>query len=257
MYNDGKIKIIEVNEEDKDTDASVGNVLKIKSETYGSIDELMGRYIAPMNDLVEELVNHRKFVDMSEDDLDDKLRREKAANKNSIPYNICWMEMHPGYSSLRFILSSTPRQHPIGISPNGFVWGLKTFKSLDILLNDFKKNPRGTATNKPRPPAPPAPPPPSGATAKASRWGIKRQPAPPREPPPPSTWNQPPPPPMTAQGGVYNQPAPPSGPPPPYGRPPPPSGPPPPYGRPPPPSGPPPAYNGNQYPYQQPPPPPY
>mmetsp|Transcript_41845 Transcript_41845/g.47684 ORF Transcript_41845/g.47684 Transcript_41845/m.47684 type:complete len:1947 (-) Transcript_41845:342-6182(-) len=203
MYKDGSIKIIEVNEEEKDTDASIGNILKIKGESYGSIDELYGRYIAPMNDLVEELVNHRKFVDLSEDDLDEKLRAEKAINTNSIPYHVCWMEMHPGYSSLRFILSSTPRQHPIGISPNGFVWGVKTFKSLDLLLNDFKKNPRGTPTNKPRPPT-------SGVNAKTSRWGNKRQPAPPRPPPPP----------------MAGQPPPPNLPPPPvYGRPPPPPGP--------------------------------
>ncbi|MGK3734467.1 MAG: transcription elongation factor SPT6 [Bacillariaceae sp.] len=213
MYKDGSIKIIEVTEEEKDTDASIGNILKIKGESYGSIDELYGRYIAPMNDLVEELVNHRKFVDQSEDDLDEKLRAEKATNKNSIPYNVCWMEMHPGYSSLRFILSSTPRQHPIGISPNGFVWGVKNFKSLDLLLNEFKKNPRGTSTN----------------AAKASRWGNKRQaPAPPRSPPPPP--NLPPPP-------AYGRPQPPA-----YGRPPPPA-----YGRPPPPPQqprpPPPPYN--------------
>merc|ERR1711865_1075366 len=117
-----------------------------------------------MNDLVEELVNHRKFVDLSEEDLDEKLREEKAKNKNSIPYNVCWAEMHPGYSSLRFILSSTPRHHPIGISPNGFVWGVKTFKSLDLLLNEFKKNPRGTPSNK---------------QVKTSRWGNKRQLVPP------------------------------------------------------------------------------
>merc|ERR1711865_696801 len=89
---------------------------------------------------------------------------EKAKNKNSIPYNVCWAEMHPGYSSLRFILSSTPRHHPIGISPNGFVWGVKTFKSLDLLLNEFKKNPRGTPSNK---------------QVKTSRWGNKRQLVPP------------------------------------------------------------------------------
>mmetsp|Transcript_3991 Transcript_3991/g.10444 ORF Transcript_3991/g.10444 Transcript_3991/m.10444 type:complete len:1955 (-) Transcript_3991:295-6159(-) len=248
MCSGGKIKIIEVNEEEKDTDASIGSVLKIKGESYGSIDELYGRYIAPMNDLVEELVNHRKFVDLSEDDLDDKLRKEKAANKNSIPYNISWMEMHPGYSSLRFILSSTPRHHPVGICPNGFVWGTTTFKSLDALLNAFKKNPRGTPTNKPRALTKA---PPTGSNTKASRWGTKRPPAPPRPPPPPA-WNQPPPPPLVAQTTAYNQPPPP----PTYGRPPPP-GPPPQYNQPRPPPGPPPDYHRNHYPYQQPPPPPY
>lgn len=252
LFRDGHVKIMEVNEEGKDTDASIGNILKVKGEEYGSIDELLGRYVAPMNDLVDELTNHRKFVDLSEDDLDEKLKTEKASNKNSIPYNICWMENHPGYASLRFVLSTTPRQHPVGLSPNGFVWGSKTFKNLDLLLNDFKKNPRGTPTNKPAS---------SSAAPKGSRWGTKRPPAPPSHPAPPlgpppaSNWNQPPPPPIHAAG--YGHPPPNLPPPPPaYGRPPPPSGPPPSY-RPPPP-GPPPQYQqGGQYPYQRPPPPPY
>lgn len=254
MYRDDQVKIIEVNEEDKDTDASVGNILKVKGEEYGSIDELLGRYVAPMNDLVDELTNHRKFLDLSEDELDEKLKSEKAANKNSIPYNLCWMEMHPGYASLRFILSSTPRQHPVGMSPNGFVWGSKTYKNLDLLLNEFKKNPRGTATHKP---------PASASTSKGSRWGTKRPPAPsippgppPGPPPPVSTWNQPPP--LHVHAAAYGH-APQSNlppPPPAYGRPPPPSGPPPSYR--PPPAGPPPHYEqGDQYPYQRPPPPPY
>jgi transcription elongation factor SPT6 len=242
MYRDGQIKIIEVTEEDKDTDASIGNVLKIKGESYGSIDELLGRYIAPMNDLVEEVANHRKFVDLPEDELDEKLRAQKSSNPNSIPYSICWMEMHPGYASLRFVLSSTPRHHPIGISPHGFVWGTKTFKSLDLLLNDFKKNPRGTSAKKPTSVSPAAPSSNAGSVAKASRWGTKRPPPPPGGPPPPA-WNQAPQPPAAAVPTQmhYNHPPPPSM------RPPPPGGPPPPQ------------YQGNQnqYPYQRPPPPPY
>jgi transcription elongation factor SPT6 len=238
MYRDGHVKIIEVNEEDKDTDASIGNVLKVKGESYGSIDELLGRFVAPMNDLVEELVNHRKFVDLPEDELDEKLRAEKVSKPNSIPYNVCWMDMHPGYASLRFVLSSTPRQHPIGIASNGFVWGTKTFKSLDLLLNDFKKNPRGTSVSKR--PASSATVSNTATSTRASRWG-QRPPAPSAQPSAaPPAWNHPP---LPAQPSVYGQPPLQSLPPPPasYGaRPPPPSGQPPP-----------------QYPYHQPPPPPY
>lgn len=181
VYKVGFVKVVEVTEEEKDTDASIGSVLKIKGESYGSIDELIGRYIAPMNDFVDELVNHRKFVDMSEDELDEKLISQKTDSPNSIPYNICWMEMHPGYASLRFVLNTTPRQHFLGISPNGFVWGIKTFNSLDLLLNDFKKNPRvvPSASNKTRSSA-------SSGQPRASRW--KSRPPRPRAltgPPPP------------------------------------------------------------------------
>lgn len=272
VVREGCIKVIEVTEEDKDTDASVGNVLKVKDETYGSIDELMGRYIAPMNDYVEELINHRKFVDLPEDELDDRLRTEKNSNPNGVFYNVCWMEMHPGYASLRFILSATPRHHAIGISPNGFVWGSLTYSSLDLLLNDFKKNPRGASTAK-RPVPPPASDRPQAnpvkmedGAAKPSRWGNKTQApsapwgqAPPPAPQAPGGWGSAPP--VPAAPVTWGQPPPPGLPPPPgpY-RPPPPARPPPPsFNRPPPagPPPPPPPYQQNsQYQYQQPPPPP-
>ena len=146
----GCIKVIEVTEEDKDNDASIGNILKIKNESYGSIDEMLGRYIAPMNDSVEALTSHRKFIDLLEDELDERLKEEKRKSPAGIYYNICWMEMHPGYASLRFILSSSPRNHPIGIAPEGFTWGSKVFSSLDKLLNEFKKNPRGLSSSSSR-----------------------------------------------------------------------------------------------------------
>lgn len=221
-----------------------------------------------MNDYVEELISHRKFVDLPEDDVDEKLKQQKRKEPSAIPYAICWLEMHPGYASLRYVTTATPRSYPIGIKPNGFSWGDNSFTTLDRLVNAFKKNPKGAAKPKEPPRAAlealqPAPPPkPTG-----SRWGAKAAvPAPPA----PTGWSQPPPPPMpippVGQGG-WNAPAastggwgqqappqrpPPPGPPPPYGQPPmqrpPPSGPPPPaYGQPPmqhppPPQGPPPPY---------------
>lgn len=256
VVREGTIKIMEVTEEDKDTDASIGNVLKIKDEAYKSIDELLGRFVAPMNDFVEELTNHRKFIDIPEDELDDKLRAEKAKNPQGVFYNVCWMELHPGYASLRFILSNNPGHHPIGISPSGFVWGARTYKSLDLLLNDFKRNPKGISAS--RRPVPPATRPVAvvpkledDGAPRASRWGSKA-PAPPvgwgvaqqaqRPPPPPAgDWNAP------VAAGWQQAPPPPAGS---YGRPPPPAS------RPPPP-GPPPQYQQNpRYQYHQPPAPP-
>ena len=278
VVKEGSIKVIEVLEEDKETDASIGNKLKIKDEVYGSIDELLGRYIAPMNDFVEELTSHRKFIDLPEDEVDQKLKAEKKAHPKSIPYALCWYEMVPGYASLRFVSSTTPRNHTISIGPRGFVWSNKTFMSLDKLINDFKKNPRGVPKRTPPPkpdvsPVKPQPPPPPRAAA--SRWGDR--PAPPAAPPPMATTNwqqaQPPVPPphrpAIPAGGEsrWGAPAPAPGqtvaaswsqpprppppprpavnlpPPPSYNRPPPP----PPMNRPPPPpappAGPPPAFN--------------
>ena len=277
VVREGSVKVIEVSEDDKENDASIGKKLKIKDQEYGSIDELLARYIGPMNDFVEELVNHRKFSDLAEDQLDEKLMAEKKANPASIPYGICWMEMHPGYASLRFVSSKTPRHHPIGISPRGFTWSGKSYPLLDKLLNDFKRNPRGTTVKPSAPPVTALTPSPAAADTSRNRWGSRPAPPPPRPPPPaaPPAWQpqapsrQPPPPPPVPVGGsrgwngggsTYQPPPPPppQAPRPPPPRPPPPNLPPPPaYNRgPPPPPPPPPNYGAPPPPVRPPPPPP-
>lgn len=123
---------------------------------YESIDELLGRYIAPMNDRVEEVQHHRKFLDKLEDEVDEMLQEMKKKNPSGVFYFICWSESYPGYVSLRFVMSKTPRHHTIGISPDGFVWGSKTYSSMDRLMNDFKKDPTcpgGKPTNRPAAPS--------------------------------------------------------------------------------------------------------
>ncbi|KAL9179680.1 hypothetical protein ACHAXT_008970 [Thalassiosira profunda] len=168
MVRPGCIKVVEVLEEDKDTDASIGNRLIVKGEVYESIDELLGRYIAPMNDRVEEVRHHRKFLDMPEDEVDDRLRAAKQAHPSGVFYHVCWSESYPGYVSLRFLLGRTPRHHTLGIAPDGFVWGPKTYGSLDKLMNDFKRNPAGPGAKPPPPPGGSV----AGTSVSSSRMGT-------------------------------------------------------------------------------------
>jgi transcription elongation factor SPT6 len=139
----GSVKMIEVQEEEKDTDTSIGRRLKVKDQVYESIDELLGRYISPMNDHVEKLLHHRKFMDLPEDEVDEKLKEMKQRSPSGVFYQLCWLEMHPGYASLRYLLSTHVKSYTIGITPGGFTLGSKTFHNMDYLLNEFKKNPRG------------------------------------------------------------------------------------------------------------------
>src|SRR6478672_6956316 len=113
-----------------------------------------------MNDLVEDLVNHRKFIDKNEEEVDDELMEMKKASPKSIPYGFYWHdpEHFPGYAALRFIGSVTPRGHIISITPRGFSWGANTFSSIDRLIGEFKKNPQGTAKPKDKPVGKPPPP---------------------------------------------------------------------------------------------------
>lgn len=199
----GSIKMIEVQESEKDTEASIGKILKVKEQVYESIDELLGRHISPMNDHVESLINHRKFLDLPEDEVDEKLTKDKKENPSGVFYHVCWLEMHPGYASLRYILSQNPKHYTIGITPGGFSLGSKVFPKLDLLLNEFKKNPRGMSSSRSTTSS-------SAATksrqqtavepSRQSRWDQSNgRPMPPasRPPPPlPPAVSRPPPPPV-------------------------------------------------------------
>jgi SH2 domain len=147
-----------------------------------------------MNDFVDELVNHRKFIDLPEDEVDEKMKAMKKESPKSIPYALCWMEMHPGYASIRYVSSTTPRSHLIGLTPNGFTWCESNFPSLDQLLNEFKKHPKGpTKTVSATAPiaSKTAAPSTSAAPTTTTRWGSR--PAPPSLPPPPAQtgWTRP------------------------------------------------------------------
>ena len=121
-----------------------------------------------MNDRVEEVQHHRKFLDKLEDEIDDKLQVMKKANPAGVFYFICWSESYPGYVSLRFVMNRTPRHHTIGISPDGFIWGPKIFSSMDRVMNEFKKNPAGPGARPPNRP-------PSGGGSSTSSMSTSRQ----------------------------------------------------------------------------------
>ena len=160
-----------------------------------------------MNDFVEELVNHRKFMDLLEDEVDEKLKAMKKEQPRSIPYALCWMEMHPGYASLRYVSTANPRSHAVGISPNGFVWRDTCYPSLDLLLNAFKKNPQGPTKST------------TQATSSATQNALADKPAPkkrwgekatahtqPLIPQPQTGWTARPPPPVAPPISVAAQP---------------------------------------------------
>jgi len=142
MLRPGIIKLIEVTEKDKSSDISIGNLLTIKDEFYGSIDELLARFISPLNDRVEELLHHRKFVKLTDKDVDNKLIELKKSTPSGFFYFLCWDEQHAPYISLRYIIN-TVRKHPIRIDHDGYFWCRNTYVTLDSLLNVFKRNPHG------------------------------------------------------------------------------------------------------------------
>jgi hypothetical protein len=136
-------------------------------------------------------------MDLTEDEVDDNLKTMKKEQPRSIPYALCWMEMHAGYASLRYVTTAIPRNHSIGISPNGFVWRENCYSSLDLLLNAFKKNPQGVSKSATQLSAGvPTEGAPVDKHVPKNRWGSKPAP-PPKAPTAQSGWvARPPPPPL-------------------------------------------------------------
>ncbi|CAM9740140.1 unnamed protein product, partial [Phaeothamnion confervicola] len=56
-----EVKHIEVEEYDRAPGAALGQRLVIKDETYGDLDEILSRYVAPCNDLVAEVLEQPKY----------------------------------------------------------------------------------------------------------------------------------------------------------------------------------------------------
>ena len=235
-----------------------------------------------MNENVDSMVNHRKFLAKSEESVDNKLKEMKKAQPKGFYYLLCWSEKYSGSFMLRFIRSSVVRYHRIDVTPDGYIWktrdGDKMYDKADFLINAFKKNPTGITpqtsqktTENARAPRWGTRPSSSKATSTQSSSGWTSVPSHSTTTPAASGWGGSVPVTVSARdGGSGWRPAPPALPPhppaPPPGHPPPPPGPPPPFGSfpgglpprppppgaPPPPSGPPPGAN---YHFQPPPPP--
>jgi transcription elongation factor SPT6 len=167
-----------VEERDKKTETSIGSKLIIKDEVYGDIDELIARHIDTMNDFVLELRKSPKFRDLSKDEIDKELRKEKAVSPKKIPYLIAFDEANPGHLLLRFLPGTTVKGDLVSITPNGFKYKGKDFTNLGLMFDHFKAN----CMKKPEKPKP---------AARSSRW-VSGPAAPSTAPPPYNNYGMPP-----------------------------------------------------------------
>ena len=80
---------ITIEEHDKANVVQVGQKLVIKGQKdkYDDLDEIMARYIEPMNELVTDLVEHRKFLNLTKAGVDERLEKDfEASGRKSVPY---------------------------------------------------------------------------------------------------------------------------------------------------------------------------
>lgn len=123
LFHNGIVKHIDVAESgDNAVPGGLGSQLTIRGEkeAYSDLDEIMGRFISPMNDFVAAMVNYRAFKNFSPEESTKWFKDALASNPNQIPYLVRFDREHPGYFLLAWYNanSRTPiKEHHIRVCP--------------------------------------------------------------------------------------------------------------------------------------------
>lgn len=110
----------DIEEQGKVSDAKLGSKLLIKSEEFEDLDELLSRFIAPMNDFVDDVIHNKKFYDGSQDECAVQLRQLKMEHPKTIPYRLCFTAKHPGSICIMYISNTTAHKRYVEIRTQGF-----------------------------------------------------------------------------------------------------------------------------------------
>jgi len=116
---DGVYRHFDIEEKDKPSDARLGAKLIIKDEVYETIDELIARFVDPMNQLVEEIIHHKYFKTGQTEDIRADLVREKQQHPNRIPYAIHVYNKYPGCFSISYVGRTNPHSWHMEVKSSG------------------------------------------------------------------------------------------------------------------------------------------
>lgn len=135
---------IDVLEQAKQYDFSLGQKLWIGNEEFDDLDEIITRHILPMASNVRQILEHKYYKESimgNKEKAAELLKEEKRKNPKSIPYIFSPRKDLPG----KFLMSYLPRAKVIHefvtVNPEGFKFRQKMqFLNLAGLLNWFKQN---------------------------------------------------------------------------------------------------------------------
>lgn len=134
---------IDIQEQDKPTQFSIGKTLKIGSEVFEDLDEILARYIQPMAANARDLLTNKCYraADGGNKDILRKiLAEEKHKNPKRIPYFFSACKQCPG----KFILAYQPGTRPyfemVSLQPEGLQYRNKVHRSVNELVKWFKEH---------------------------------------------------------------------------------------------------------------------
>lgn len=117
---DGVYRHFDILEKNKPSEARIGQTLVIKEENYENIDELIARFVDPMNSLVDDVVRYKYFKSGQLEEVQEDLIKQKKEHPSRIPYSIHLYNKFPGCFSITFIARETPHSCHMEVKPGGF-----------------------------------------------------------------------------------------------------------------------------------------
>jgi len=132
----------DIEELQKPDPMSIGEVLKCQGRKYEELDEIIARFVEPIEKKYREVIAHPKFWERVSRgaSLDDLLKDEKKMAPMRIPYRICFSETHVGYVQIVYVPNRRTRKEYITVRPDGFQLRKKQFSKIGRLIDWFKKN---------------------------------------------------------------------------------------------------------------------
>ncbi|KAH8671172.1 transcription elongation factor SPT6 [Xylariales sp. PMI_506] len=138
---DGVFQHIDVLELQKETEFSVGKVLRVGGKhNYTDLDELIVSHVKAMARKVDQLVGHDKFRKGSLSDIEKWLTAYTDANPKAAVYTFCIDPKHPGYFNLCFKANKQSKifRWPVKVLPNGYEMLKNQYPDMRALTNGFK-----------------------------------------------------------------------------------------------------------------------
>uniref|UniRef100_T1IT45 S1 motif domain-containing protein n=1 Tax=Strigamia maritima TaxID=126957 RepID=T1IT45_STRMM len=132
---------IDVREEGKINVCSLGRSLWIDNEEFEDLDEIIARYVRPMAAFARDLIGFKYFRNGGSREIMEKfVIDEKKKFPARIPYFVSIYKEFPG----KFILSYLPRiecRHEfVSVTPNGYCFRNRVFRSVNALFCWFKEH---------------------------------------------------------------------------------------------------------------------
>ncbi|RLN50203.1 hypothetical protein BBJ29_000482 [Phytophthora kernoviae] len=117
---EGVYRHFDIQEKNKPSEARIGQTLIVKEENYENIDELIARFVDPMNSLVDDVVRYKYYKSGQKEIVEEDLIKQKKEHPSRIPYALHVYNKFPGCFSITYVARETPRSCHLEVKSGGF-----------------------------------------------------------------------------------------------------------------------------------------